>query len=103
MTKEGTIPSSTIEFNTKSDKKITSGPSYKDCDDNPNMEQPILMTNSHTLDDRQTNTNQIAHGLVDDHMLITRMRQAKHDISDSVVEFLKESNRPSTRKNYEQA
>jgi hypothetical protein len=103
MTEEGIIPSSSMEVNTENHKEITGRQDYKGSDDHPNMEQPILVANGHAPDDRQTNKDPIKQGLVGDRMVIIRVHQANNGISDSVVKFLKESNRPSTRKNYDQA
>lgn len=68
-------------------KSWGSGQSYKGCNDNPNVEQSILVTNGHTPDDRQANANQITQDLVGDRMAIIRTHQAKNGISDSLFDF----------------
>ncbi|CEG78297.1 hypothetical protein RMATCC62417_12928 [Rhizopus microsporus] len=101
MVKEGTIPSSSIEVNLESYKKITGRQGYKGSDGNTNMEQPILVANGHTSEYRQTNKDPIEQDMAGDRMAIIRAYQANKGISDLIVEFLRESNWPSmlTKKN----
>ncbi|CEG69547.1 hypothetical protein RMATCC62417_05605 [Rhizopus microsporus] len=103
MAKEGTMPSSAMEVNTESHKEITGRQGCKGSDDHPNVEQPILVANGYASEYRQSNKDPTEQNMVGGRMAIIRAFQANKGISDSIVEFLKESNRQSTRKNYDQA
>ncbi|CEJ01330.1 hypothetical protein RMCBS344292_15362 [Rhizopus microsporus] len=102
MAEEGTIPSSAMEANTEGHKEITGRQDWKGSDDHPNTEEPILVANGYKSEYRQSDKDPTEQGMVSDRMAITRAFQANKGIGDSIIEFLKESNRPSTRKNYDQ-
>ncbi|CEG65380.1 hypothetical protein RMATCC62417_02178 [Rhizopus microsporus] len=103
MAEEGTIPSSAMEVNTESHKEITGRQGCKGSDDHPNMEHPILVANGYASEYRQSDKDPTEQDMVGNRMAIIRVFQANKGISDSIVEFLKEFNKPSTRKNYDQA
>lgn len=60
-----------------------------------------MVANGHASEYRQANKDPIEQDMAGDRMTIIRAYQANNGISDSIVEFLKEANWPSTRKSYD--